>query len=201
MRCDERCSWRTGCGPRRGCLIQVAVRVMVFVRREQPLPIRARTVRECPHSRSLPEESCDGRGCDVCRRPPQRPGDFQHIEVWSPPFPGPRRSSRAASRGPSLSAPRRVGRVIRRTPASRNATKRLEAVSPFAGNNRTERIKRSSFDNDTRRIPSTLNNSAARSCPSARSTLVHAVFCVRKAPTMTSNGVSAGHQCCASHAS
>src|SRR3954452_25130524 len=41
--------------------------------------------------------------------------------------------------------------------------------------------------------------SAARRFVIARSTLVHEVFCVRYAPTITSNWDSAGHQCCGPH--
>ena len=44
-------------------------------------------------------------------------------------------------------------------------------------------------------IPASLKTFAARSLVNANSTLVHAVFCVRNAPAITSKRDSAGHQC------
>src|SRR5271165_4079522 len=79
--------------------------------------------------------------------------------------------------------------------ASRNATKFFSRCA-FCRKYPEERMSFSNFGNDTSRMPATLSLLAARRLAIARSTFVHEVFCVRIAPTMTSNGVSAGHQCC-----
>src|SRR5271165_1765090 len=78
--------------------------------------------------------------------------------------------------------------------ASRNATKFFSRCA-FCRKYPDERMSSSSFVCGTSRRPATLSIPAARKLARARSTFVHEVFWVRMAPTMTSNGVSAGHQC------
>src|SRR5579862_1957139 len=49
-------------------------------------------------------------------------------------------------------------------------------------------------------MPAAESRPAVRRFPIACSTFLHEVFCVRMAPTITSNGVRPGHQCCGPNA-
>ena len=127
--------------------------------------------------------------------PPQTPAALPHTTKSNPPSPA--RSPKRSKASRAIPAPA-CANIFRSDPAysaRRNLTNAFN-FRPFCRKYPAGRKSVARCRTFTRSIPATLNKCSRRRFAKANSTFFHEVFCVRIVPTITSKGVSPGHQCC-----
>ena len=133
-----------------------------------------------------------GRRRAVCRRRPRRPGARRRRARSSPRSRDRCRQPRAASPGAALGAPPPSPRPSPRTPP-RGSRGKPAAAAPSRGRSPRAGGAAPAATGRGGGAPRTRGGLSAAREARARSTLAHAVFCTRIAPTQTSNADSPGH--------